>query len=661
MKFSELITKLHSASQPHMLMYIDIRSDCELADVNILASGQSDVQAGTLYFADAGQLTPDTVLPTNLLYYGTLPPELADRLTNSAMIDRGEFAVLFQTVKELLSYQQSDQQLYTQVLYMLCNGAELDRVLTKMTDVIGDLFVVIDSTGKLVAKTKNFYVDYPLWMRSIEQGYCSDILMEYIEDRRRKNEYSLSDKPFTLFCEHMQRYLLCTRIVYDNFMMGYVIIVSKTGMFSAAEQQIIPLLSSSAKERIVKSNNGNWIDYRASQLNNIFADMLAGAQNVDMERRMKLAKLSFPEQKCLAIIRPVYYKEPAYYKSRLIPDMQAIFGKTAFSVVKNDLVLLLTAADGGTITPEQRAALEQYTQGHRLIVGISNCFQANNQLSLHYNMLLQTLQLAKQMRSDQKLFFFSDYVYYALLDQVEDKSLLSFIRHPALDTLIHYDREKSAELYQTLRVFTKCGFNKAHTSERLFLHRNTVNYRIAQIESICGIDLSTTELLFSLQLSFLIDGYLTTSPSDGGRSLKTGPAKLAGPVFCVKNGFRSKMRIGLYDKILTGYCARQTLSISCQANIMGTTEQNRCVSRRDTRTQLRSRPSRRCGALRTAVCPAAGAQDHVNDRKENLDGKDDREYGSQPPWNPDPLPGDFAHHRRDQLCSRICFPAGSTL
>ena len=479
MKFSELITKLHSASQPHMLMYIDIRSDCELADVNILASGQSDVQAGTLYFADAGQLTPDTVLPTNLLYYGTLPPELAGRLTNSAMIDRGEFAVLFQTVKELLSYQQSDQQLYTQVLYMLCNGAELDRVLTKMTDVTGDLFVVIDSTGKLVAKTKNFYVDYPLWMRSIEQGYCSDILMEYIEDRRRKNEYSLSDKPFTLFCEHMQRYLLCTRIVYDNFMMGYVIIVSKTGMFSAAEQQIIPLLSSSAKERIVRNNNGNWIDYRASQLNNIFADMLAGAQNVDMERRMKLAKLSFPEQKCLAIIRPVYYKE-----------------------------LLLTATDGGTITPEQRAALEQYTQGHRLIVGISNCFQANNQLSLHYNMLLQTLQLAKQMRSDQKLFFFSDYVYYALLDQVEDKSLLSFIRHPALDTLIHYDREKSAELYQTLRVFTKCGFNKAHTSERLFLHRNTVNYRIAQIESICGIDLSTTELLFSLQLSFLIDGYL---------------------------------------------------------------------------------------------------------------------------------------------------------
>ena len=67
-------------------------------------------------------------------------------------------------------------------------------------------------------------------------------------------------------------------------------------------------------------------------------------------------------------------------------------------------------------------------------------------------MLLQTLQLAKQMRSDQKLFFFSDYVYYALLDQVEDKSLLSFIRHPALDTLIHYDREKSRALPDAARI-----------------------------------------------------------------------------------------------------------------------------------------------------------------------------------------------------------------
>ena len=176
MKFSELITKLHSASQPHMLMYIDIRSDCELADVNILASGQSDVQAGTLYFADAGQLTPDTVLPTNLLYYGTLPPELADRLTNSAMIDRGEFAVLFQTVKELLSYQQSDQQLYTQVLYMLLCPADVDYHIDFICAVFNCLLCLcnLDWSGGISEGKANYgaYIDILIFVVNVIYKAC---------------------------------------------------------------------------------------------------------------------------------------------------------------------------------------------------------------------------------------------------------------------------------------------------------------------------------------------------------------------------------------------------------------------------------------------------------------------------------------------------------
>ena len=95
-----------------------------------------------------------------------------------------------------------------------------------------------------------------------------------------------------------------------------------------------------------------------------------------------------------------------------------------------------------------------------------------------------------------------------LSKDVEPEKLTALIEAASLAPSWKNSQTARYYVYQTLRIFTKCGFNKAHTSERLFLHRNTVNYRIAQIESICGIDLSTTELLFSLQLSFLIDGYL---------------------------------------------------------------------------------------------------------------------------------------------------------
>ena len=63
------------------------------------------------------------------------------------------------------------------------------------------------------------------------------------------------------------------------------------------------------------------------------------------------------------------------------------------------------------------------------------------------------------------------------------------------------------ELFNTLRVYTEAGFNKARAAQMLFIHRNTINYRIQQIEQLCGIDLSNENLLFTLQLSFRIHAY----------------------------------------------------------------------------------------------------------------------------------------------------------
>lgn len=507
MKFSELINNLRTNSQPYILLDANIQMDCELSDITILAADQSDTRADTLYFADSSTLKDATQLPTNLMYSGELTKQQTAEATNSVRIGAEEFGALFQSIKQLLSYESSEQELYTKILFMMCSGAQLDNVLTAMSDATRNLYAIIDNTGKLIAKTKNFYVDYPLWMESIKQGYCSDILMEYIDSRRRQNNYSLSPKPLLLFCEHLQRYLLCTRIICGESMMGYVIMVSKNEIFSTTEHKVIPLLSKKAKEWILNQSSSRG-DYSASQLNNILADIVSGTQDVDFMRRMHLSNLSFPENKCLAMARPIYFKESDYYKNRLLPDMRGILGNPISAIVKNDLVLLLPATDGGTITDEQRFALERYAQDERVLVGISNAFSENELIRTHYNLLQRLLELAKQKETGKRVLFFDDYKYYALFDDMASKSLLSYSRHPALDTLIKYDRKKGSELYQTLRVFTKCGFNKAKTSEELFLHRNTVNYRISQIEQICEMDLSSTDELFSLQFSFLIDAYL---------------------------------------------------------------------------------------------------------------------------------------------------------
>lgn len=512
MHFSDALTKIYNSSDGQRLLNVNVQSDCEFFDISILAAGQKSIRTGTLYFADGKNITPDTTIPLCLLYYNEFPENRTSELVNSAQLHEKEFAPIFQILKNALEIDTTSQDIFPHVLYMFLRGTDLNRILTEMTDLTDDLFVIIDSTGKLIAKNDNFHVNYPLWMKSIEQGYCVDSLMDYIEEEREKNQYSLSTTPFTMFCNHLQRYIFCNRIVHGNFLMGYIFVVSKSGVFSAGEQQIMPLLANAVRDIIIKNNNGRWGDYKAMLLNNVLADALSSSQDKNIERRLNFAKISFPKTMRLMAIDQLYYKDDVFFKTKLLPEISKIFGQCQATVNEDNLIVLIGTGEDGEIPEAQMTEFKAYASSHKFIVGISNSFCKSKELYSHYDQAIRTLHFGKQLITKENIFFFRDYVYYALLDQVDDSNLFSYARHPVLDILMCYDREKNASLYQTLRVYTRTGFNKIKTAEQMFLHRNTVTYRIQQIEDLCGIDLSSMELLFPLQMSFLIDSYLNNRP-----------------------------------------------------------------------------------------------------------------------------------------------------
>ncbi|WP_353988165.1 PucR family transcriptional regulator [Ruicaihuangia caeni] len=60
-----------------------------------------------------------------------------------------------------------------------------------------------------------------------------------------------------------------------------------------------------------------------------------------------------------------------------------------------------------------------------------------------------------------------------------------------LEPLMHFDRKRGAELMATLRVLLEEDFSLVRTAKRLFVHQNTVKYRIAQISELVGVDCAT--------------------------------------------------------------------------------------------------------------------------------------------------------------------------
>ena len=69
-----------------------------------------------------------------------------------------------------------------------------------------------------------------------------------------------------------------------------------------------------------------------------------------------------------------------------------------------------------------------------------------------------------------------------------------------LKELAYPDNEFHKELRKTLEVYLECGCSITETTRKLYIHRNTVRYRIKKCEEILGMEISTEESYFDLQL-----------------------------------------------------------------------------------------------------------------------------------------------------------------
>ena len=69
--------------------------------------------------------------------------------------------------------------------------------------------------------------------------------------------------------------------------------------------------------------------------------------------------------------------------------------------------------------------------------------------------------------------------------------------------LVEHDRGRRGDLVRTLRVYFASGANATKAADRLFLHRNSMLYRLDRIRALTGLDLKDHRVALALQLGLL--------------------------------------------------------------------------------------------------------------------------------------------------------------
>lgn len=70
-----------------------------------------------------------------------------------------------------------------------------------------------------------------------------------------------------------------------------------------------------------------------------------------------------------------------------------------------------------------------------------------------------------------------------------DRELCVFSLHPAPGKILAYDREHGTEYYQMLQTYLRCERNRNETARRLYVHKNTLAYRLQKMTELFHLNL----------------------------------------------------------------------------------------------------------------------------------------------------------------------------
>lgn len=142
-----------------------------------------------------------------------------------------------------------------------------------------------------------------------------------------------------------------------------------------------------------------------------------------------------------------------------------------------------------------------------LVIGMGNFYTNFKKVSTSYNEALTVIHLVKHHKNPFILKH-KEIGTYKILMNFPDQSIIKSFQQDMLGQLYFYDQLHNTDFAEFLRIYLDENGSANKISKRLFIHRNTVAYKINKIELLLDVDLNNTFARTNLSVAFMIEDIL---------------------------------------------------------------------------------------------------------------------------------------------------------
>jgi PucR family transcriptional regulator, proline-responsive transcriptional activator len=498
MTFREIVDRLSKDYDIELLSSLDT---INLRDVALIDGRLQAPIETTLYFGYDTQTTNLHTLPKHCILAKT-SNSFREEGNNLALVSQESLFTVFNDVKMMIK-TSSGKGIFEELTAIADQTHSIDAVIDAASIHLENALIFCDRGFKVVSSSTTYPVTDALWIDNAKQGYCSYEFIHGVKELESIKNASFTTASIEVSCPLSPYRKLSSKVFHNQTQVGFLLMLEGEKQILPSHFEMLSIISHVISYTIA-FYLPNLFEGK-SLYHEVLYDMLIGVPFKEVMPRLK--ELSFPKEMLVLFIRPTRYVNPTYLKDTIGKLFKARIPGTHTTYIDKGIVALIPYNDNSKDVTDIYEVCKDCSESQHLRIGISNSFKNIEYFAHYYTQAHAALELGQKLNSEQLVYNYCNYQIFDLFSETKNPDNLGRFCHPALALLRQSDRENHAELYKTLCLYIENGCSIKLTSEVLFIHRNSLVYRLNRIVELCHLDFTNTNTLFLLRLSFLIDRY----------------------------------------------------------------------------------------------------------------------------------------------------------
>jgi len=509
MNFSSMLNMI---DQKYDIKVIKLESKAKVESIMLTSEDMKEWRPDTLYIGHSKHLPKNRPEAIQAIVFGDIGEAVLESASNIAVIHEKDLSSVFNQLSSMFYQSLRIASIFSKLVAMLMRGENVSAIMNEAASQLNNPIIAIDLNYHVLSYSTNYPITDALWNKNIKRGYCTYEFIVAVNEIISNQDTPEDSDSFTVNCPASPKSKLCSKIIWNNQVVGYTIMLEEDTPLQEFHKELLPKISYIVADILSKSPEFESIQGSNSEL--ILSHILNGEDELNIKARMEAAKLIFPEQmRCIVIgskphhdIRQKTDKKYLlrYHKEKLI----ATFPHSYATYYKDNIIFIINTDGEKQLSKEQEEKLKELFSNDIITIGISQSFQSIFLLKHYFHQCLNLQEIAQQLKITKQLMYYEHYLFENLLIHTQDKQQLFEYIHPSLSILREYDSTNASYLYETLRVYLECKYNLKQTSLQLFIHRNSLTYRMEKITQLTNLNLEDSNTLFWLEMSYRADKFL---------------------------------------------------------------------------------------------------------------------------------------------------------